>query len=104
MGHGIPGLAPAYTPGLYAGNEYISDGAGAGYADVYGWWWYPRYPNKFDNHVTWPDAMDATLPAHDDWGRNPDFWQFSENFPTDLGPVDADVYAGTLDELTAINA
>lgn len=67
-------------------------------------WWYPRYPARWANRNAWPASFaEVRLPAPNVWGGPPDFWQFSQSFPVAGDPHDANVYAGTLDQLRAIN-
>lgn len=67
-------------------------------------WWYPRYPARYDGRAGWPASLDeCRLPEPNVWGGPPDFWQFTQSFPAAGEPHDANVFAGTLEQLRTLN-
>jgi GH25 family lysozyme M1 (1,4-beta-N-acetylmuramidase) len=90
-------------PVLYAGHAYMENDTGVGLNGPFGAWWYPRYPSSYANSATWPVTFNPILPVPNAWGGPPDWWQFSQSFTTAAGPFDADVYAGTLEQLKGLN-
>jgi len=90
-------------PVLCCGHAYMENQTGVGLNGPFSAWWYMRYPNSLANQIIWPTAFTPTLPSPNAWGGPPDFWQFSSTFPSIEGPIDANVYNGTLAQLKAIN-
>jgi hypothetical protein len=106
-------LAPAYAPGVYMGSAYLTNRTGQGLRGPFGFLWYPRYPSVWANRAAWPDEFmppppkdrdGATVPWADSaWGGLPDLWQFSSTFVSGQGPMDANVFNGSLDDLRGLN-
>lgn len=110
-------LAPDYSPGIYMSSAYLTNRTGEGLRGPFGWLWYKRYPFKYQNASVWPlepfapmkpfkivDGVKVTVEWADcAWGGLPDFWQFTDSFVTPQGPLDADVFNGTLEDLRILN-
>lgn len=97
-------------PEVYMGSAYLSNNTGDGFNQRFSALWYPRYPNVFADRAVWPTSYTPPIPVGSsswtscNWGRRPDFWQFSASFPTSEGKLDANVYNGTLANLHALAA
>jgi hypothetical protein len=94
-------------PVLYCGHAYMENNTGIGLNGPFSAWWYPRYPSAYADTATWPTTwpteVSPTLPSPNAWGDPPDLWQFSQSFPTGQGPMDANLYNGTVDQLKELN-
>jgi lysozyme len=92
------------VPLVYFGGWAGDDALTASLRDHFCGWWYPRYPGAWADRAAWPaDYDDLVLPAPNRWGEAPDIWQFSQSFPVDGDPHDANVSRLTLTQLRALN-
>lgn len=106
-------LAPGYVPGVYMGSGYLTNRTGEGLRGPFGWLWYPRYPSAFQNATAFPNEFTPRPPLDRDgntvnwadcaWGGLPDFWQFTDSYTSGQGPLDADVFNGSLHDLITLN-
>lgn len=88
---------------LYCGG-YMDLAAYRPLRDHFDVWWYPRYPARWANRAAWPASFaEVRLPSPNVWGSDPSFWQFSQSFPVGSEPHDANVFAGTIDQLLTLN-
>lgn len=92
------------VPLIYFGSWAADDAGTSELRDHFCGWWYPRYPNSWASRAAWPaDYSDMTLPSPNRWGESPDIWQYSQSFPVDDDPHDANVSYLTLDQFRALN-
>lgn len=98
----------AHTPGVYMGQGYLMNRTGARLNERFAWLWYPRPQTEYD--TAWPASFTPRLPtgaaswADTAWGRPPEFWQTAFHWPIPGAPDhDADLFAGDLAALTALN-
>jgi GH25 family lysozyme M1 (1,4-beta-N-acetylmuramidase) len=92
------------VPLIYFGGWAADDVGTPTLRDHFCAWWYPRYPNEWANRAAWPgDYSDMTLPSNNRWGETPDIWQYSQSFPVDGDPHDANVSKLTLAQLQSLN-
>lgn len=95
-----------YCPGLYCGG-YMDLTSYKDLPNHFGWWWYPRYPNKYANKSTWPTSFADCIPPDPNvvWPTwPPDIWQFSQSFPTNQGGVhDGNIFNGDVAKMRTLN-
>jgi lysozyme len=82
-------------PFLYVGSGYIQNNATKDLKPHYAAWWWPRYPSAYDGKSAWPNDI-VGYPSPNNWGGEPDIWQFSQSF---AGSLDANIANMTIADL-----
>lgn len=84
---GVGQAAPHCARIIYMGGGYAGTATGEGLADVFDWWWFPRYASMAPR-TSWPSVFAPPVGTnHTGWTR-PSMWQFTPAF---AGKYDADV-------------
>lgn len=96
----VKALCPGYAVGIYT--PYVKNTTSIGWNKVFDYWWYARYPSAYNNKAARPGTFNPVLPDVNHFGP-PLFWQYTQSFPVNGEPHDANVFNGGISELLRLN-